>query len=319
LDVSNHIDFENEYIEHEKLIADDKVNTAQWFKKEVAEYLANGDRIFGDELPWSKVSDRIRVGQGQVSVWAGAQGSGKSTMLGQVLLGLVHTRKILIASFEMTPAQTLGRMCKQAAGCCPPESWSNEFLDNVYENTFIYTENRKIDPIKVLGLCHWAFHYAGIDHLVIDSMTKVGIRKSNYDAQADFIDALQQIAKYYGKHIHLVCHLRKTDANGKGSADDVKGAGEITDLADNVFMITRNEEKEDAKDRRDNGRSLASDIDLLAKPDTYIKIAKNRHFSKRGTFGLWFDEPSQQFRTSEGAPAIQVQCTHDAQIFRGAA
>jgi twinkle protein len=312
------INFDEYYIEAEQMMAGEKVKFAKSFKKEVAEHLSRGDAVWGDELPWSKVSDIIRIGQGQLTVWAAGTGAGKSIIVGQAILGLLHDRRALIASFEMMPHETLSRMCRQASGGFPPETWTDDFLEHIDKQLIVYADRGVVSPNTVLGVLHWAFRAADVDHFVIDSLVKCGFSKEDHSSQAKFVDHLQVIAKHYGKHIHLICHTRKSNGE-KDNRDSIRGAGEIVDLCDNCIIINRNRDKESAADRFKLGVASDRDMQVMEQPDTYLMVDKNRHFSTERSFGLWFDEPSQQFRSSEGAPAIQVQCTHDAQIFRGAA
>ena len=61
------------------------------------------------------------------------------------------------------------------------------------------------------------------------------------------------------------------------------GAGEITDLVDNLVIVWRNLRKDDKPD------TPSSD------PDAYMRVAKQRHHSWEGSFSFWFDKASQQF------------------------
>lgn len=306
------IDFEQRLLEVEKLKASDHIRPAAEYLTETLEFLDHGDVVFGDELPWTKVSDKIRVGRGQLSIWAGRNASGKSLLVGQVILGLLHERRAVIASFEMLPHETIVRMCRQAAGCFPSRKWTVDFVSHITDKLFIYNETRRINPKKVLGMCHYAFGDMGIDHVVIDSLTKCGFTKDDYNAQAKFIDQLQQIAKEYGKHIHLVAHSRKINGEQMGR-DDIRGAGEISDLADNVFIVSRNHAKEDVVNRQAAGAIRSGEEGKLSEPDAYLRIAKNRKFSAEPVFGLWFDMSSQQFRGDNTRMSLFVRCAEDMQ------
>jgi twinkle protein len=128
----------------------------------------------------------------------------------------------------------------------------------------------------------------GLDHLVIDSLMKCGIGVEDLTGQKDFVDGLCAIARDTGLHIHLVVHMRKGEnektAPGKF---DVKGAGEITDLVDNLVIVWKNGRKTDDPTSTD--------------PDAYVRVAKQRHHSWEGSFAFWFDKGSQQFKEQERA------------------
>lgn len=295
------IDFEARWLEVEKLSAGDSIRPLTDYQDQVFDYLSRGDELFGDELPWTKLSSVIRLGRGQLTVWAGKNASGKSVLLGQVILNLLKSRKAVIASFEMMPWETIARMTRQSAGGFPSRDWITRFVHEYKEKLFIYDERKRINPKKVLGMCHYAFDDLGIDHLVIDSLTKCGFTKDDYSAQAKFVDDLQSIAKEHGKHIHLIAHSRKTNGE-QTTRDDIRGAGEITDLADNVFILSRNHGKEEFLSRRKSG--YMEGLDKSAEPDSYIRIAKNRHYGTEGFYGLWFHPKSQQFVTDSNGRDI---------------
>ena len=66
---------------------------------------------------------------GEVSVWTGYNGHGKSLLLSQVLLGLMaQGERVVVFSGEMTPERQLKRMVKQATGLDRP---TPEFIDAV--------------------------------------------------------------------------------------------------------------------------------------------------------------------------------------------
>lgn len=73
-------------------------------------------RVTGAMLPWSSTHDNVRFREGEVTLWAGINGSGKSQVTGNVALGFcAQEERTCIASFEMVPLRTLGRMQRQAA------------------------------------------------------------------------------------------------------------------------------------------------------------------------------------------------------------
>ena len=135
---------------------------------------------------------------------------------------------------------------------------------------------------------------------MIDSLMKCGISPEDYPRQKEFVDRLCWCAKSENIHIHLVHHGRK-GANELSMPDkhDAKGAGEITDLVDNVFIVFRNKEKEreraDAKRKEEN-------FNEADKPDALLSIAKQRHGEWEGTFALWFDPKSHQYMEQDRQP-----------------
>ena len=82
---------------------------------------------------------------------------------------------------------------------------------------------------------------------------------------------------------------------------DLKGAGEITDLVDNVLIVHRNKRKE--SDLRKEGLSEEKRVAVEAQADTVLICAKQRHYTWEGTVKLWFDAASLQFRDSKSGPS----------------
>ncbi|MDL2287290.1 hypothetical protein LJB90_01840 [Eubacteriales bacterium OttesenSCG-928-G02] len=64
-----------------------------------------------------------------------------------------------------------------------------------------------------------------------------------YHSQADFTQDLRKFADKYNVHVHLVVHQRKSQGGKETSADDVLGLGTITNIACNVFSISRADAK----------------------------------------------------------------------------
>lgn len=62
-------------------------------------------------MPWQKTHSTFRFRPGEVTLYAGSNGGGKSLVTGQIALGLMQQgHKVCIASFEMKPKRTMLRM-----------------------------------------------------------------------------------------------------------------------------------------------------------------------------------------------------------------
>jgi len=73
---------------------------------------------------------------------------------------------------------------------------------------------------------------------------------------------------------------------------DIRGAGEITDLVDNVLIVFRNKRKEEglACDNLTDEKRKAWEASF----DALLICDKQRHHSWEGRIRLWFDKESQQ-------------------------
>lgn len=273
---------ESQYLEPTTTFADD-----------LASRFRDGVQIHGEKLPWQKTHDKVRIRDGEVSLWFGYNGHGKSLVLGQVLLWMPRDIKIVIASLEMKPVATLERACRQTlGGGYPTQQYISEFIEKT-DNIYIYDQNDSVQADRILGLCHYAAQEFGAKQIMIDSLMKCGISPEDYPRQKEFVDRLCWCAKSENIHIHLVHHARK----GKTELDipdkhDAKGAGEITDLVDNVFIVHRNKEKER---KREESKKQNQPFHEDSEPDSRLIVAKQRHGEWEGAFGLWFHKESTQY------------------------
>jgi twinkle protein len=198
---------------------------------------------------------------------------------------------------EMTPIKTMERMVRQAScGGSPSPGYVREFNGWTDGKLWIYDHLGMIDPKKMLAVVRYCRDTYGVDHVVVDSLMKCGMKPDDYGGQKAFLDGLTGIAMETGVHIHLVAHARK----GEKETDrldkfDIKGTSEITDQVDNVILIQRNKRKEADRDGK-----------LADEPDAYLTIAKQRHGDWEGTAGLWYDHPSQSYLPFASASPIGI-------------
>jgi twinkle protein len=294
-----------------------KVRPASEFTDDVVKLIHGEQENSGFATPWAKVENRLMFRPGEVSLWAGVNGHGKSGALGFVVLhSLTEGAKACIASMEMMPAATMGRMCRQAASSNMP---TVEYIEKFHKWTdrrlWLYAQQGQVHGDRIIAVARYARKELGCDHFVIDSLMKCGIAPDDYTAQKNFVDALCALARDTGLHIHLVHHIRKGDTE-KAAPDkfDIKGAGEITDLVDNVLIVFRNKRKENemvkAMREKDNDKREKAMQLLDAQGDTILICEKQRHFSWEGQINLFFDKDSQQLREHTSSPGQYVDFSH---------
>lgn len=273
------------------------------------------DKFYGDHankgllLPWSKTHHQISLRPGEVSVWAGINGSGKSLLLNQIMLQAIrHGQSCVIASMEMTPTATLERMSRQAVGVrFPTEQAIRSFLDWTDGKLWMYIQQGMVSSkrmIEVLRYCDKALAYRGekihVKHFVVDSLMKCGISADDYNRQKSFVDELCTIARDTGIHIHLVAHERKGESSRKiGDKFSVKGASEIIDQVDNAFILWRN------KDKEEESQMPYPDAEVMNEPDAVLRMDKQRHFDYEGKTTLWYHRDSMQYVGHSSARPIE--------------
>lgn len=276
------VDFEQYMAETEM---SQRIVPAKSFADDVVEYFHGEHYFHGDKLPFPKLDRLVRLRTGEVSVWSGFNGHGKSLLLGQVLMGLVEqARKVCIASMEMKPQTTLSRVCRQYTGERKPDRDTiDEFLEVISDHFFLYDHQGVVQWRKLLAVLRYCADKR-INHFVIDSLLKCGIREDDFNTQKEFVDHLCTIARDTGMHIHLVCHSRKAGNETEAPRKmDIRGSGSITDQVDNVFCVWRN------KDER-----------RLQGEDALLIVDKQRNGEWEGRLSLAYNPDSQAYSADYG-------------------
>jgi twinkle protein len=289
--INDSIDFDSYFRENQDEGA--KVKPASSWADDVV------DRFYGQgaESRWTpagfgKMQGKFDLRPGETTIWAGVNGHGKTTYLSNVMLNVMQAgQKVCVASLEMRPRDSMAKMTLQAGGVGSPSiPFIRAFHRWTDSKLWVYDHLGRIAASRVLAVATYVRKELGIDHLVVDSLMKCGIGVDDYTGQKDFVDSLCAIGRDTGLGIHLVCHMRKGEnertAPGKF---DVKGAGELVDLADNLVIVWKNLRKAEKPD----------DENVSTEPDAYVRIAKQRHHPWEGSFAFWFDKASQQFLEHE--------------------
>lgn len=229
---------------------------------------------------------------GEVTIWAGYNGAGKSAIQGQVIAEFASKGdKSCIASMEMKPARTLARICKQRSEKKEVSFEEvTQILTSLHETLWAYDQQGSVDKKRIIAVIKHCAEKLKCKHIAIDSLMKCIRGTEDYDGQKDFVNELTVVARDLNIHIHLVAHLKKPlDGSNKiPTRYDIKGAAEISDLADNVIIVWRNEKKEAL---RDSGKP----VDDKADSDSILIIDKVRNGDWQGRVPLWFDRSSMKF------------------------
>ena len=271
--------------------AQTKVKPVGDFVEEAKDRLRARAKTKRTYLPWPKCNDSFEFRKGEVSLWAGQNGHGKTDVTTQVALSLVgQNEKVCIASFEMKPVTTIGRMVRMFSMTNPfsPEFQSGEglaALDTLYDDfgqwtngrMWLYDQTGTAKTHVVLGMMKYCANELGITHIFIDSLTKCIEVEDDYNAQKTFIDNCCAIAKDFDVHVHVVHHLKKPAKEGDmPDKHDTKGSGALTDLVDNLMLVWRNKPKED--DIRSKGEFSTK----RTEPDSFLICRKQRNYEGNG-------------------------------------
>lgn len=267
------------------------LSPAAW-TDEIDNFLENGAQITGAKMPWAKTWDDIRFRPGEVSVWGGINGHGKSQVLGQVCLGFIAQGEgVCIASFEMKPVSTYMRMLRQAAMCAnPSKEFSHKLINWLDGRLWIYDHIGSVSPEQVFAAIRYAATEKGVKHFVVDNLMKCIRAEDDYSGQKYFIDKITALAREHSIHIHVVHHVRKGDNEESIPGKfDSRGSSTIVDQIDNYLTVWRNKAKERKLQKN------PTDESVIDKPDAIISVDKHRHGEWEGRIGLWFHQPSLQY------------------------
>lgn len=260
-------------------------------------------RELGQRMPWEKTHHTFAFRPGEVTLWAGVNGHGKSAISGMCAVSLIcQGEKVGIASFEMKPFKTLDRMSRQFAAqnldAMHPDEVPviREILGDFQAATdqllWFYDKQGTVTPQQVVAVTRYCCKVLGIKHMFVDSLMKCVKHDDDYNAQKLVVDEMCAIAKDYDAHIHLIHHLRKGNKESDlPDKNDVKGAGAITDQVDNLLLVWRNKPKEDDAAAGKHARG--------EEPDSLIYCKKQRNGTGwEGAIKLWFDQASMQYTGS---------------------
>ena len=277
------------YLEPESAVA---VRPASYFADRTLDVLAGRNQAQGLPLPWAKTAGLFSFRPGELTVWTGYKGHGKSMLLSQCLLsGLERGERVLILSPEFRPEGVLARKVRQAA-CCPSptEAFARRFLAWAGAGRlWLFDHQGSLTPDTVLSVIRYAIDKHRVTHVLVDSLMKCGIGPDDYARQKKLVDDLQSIAHQADIHLHLIAHARKGESDDKPARlHDVKGASELADMAENVLSVWKNKRKLDAQSRGDHKH--------LDEPDALLVVDSQRNGEGwTGSFALWYDQPSFQF------------------------
>lgn len=251
-------------------------------------------------MPWERTHKLVQFREGEVTLWGGVNGHGKSMVTGMCAASMVSQgEKVCIASFEMKPRKTLHRMVRQFMGMNDLDSSpeEHELLRDIYEQfsalcnqkLWVYDQQGTVSPERIIAVTRYCFKELGIKQMFIDSLMKCVKGEDDYNGQKQLLDELCAIARDYSAHVHLIHHLRKTGKEtDQPDKNDVKGSGAIVDQVDNLMLVWRNKQKEMDKQA---GKPVDPE-----NPDTVIFCRKQRNGTGwEGPIRLWFDPESQQY------------------------
>lgn len=245
-----------------------------------------------------------------VTVVSGLRASGKSTLIGQIILTAIQDHHTAIVySGELDNHKYINWIIRQAAG--KTRIIRSQKFRNVYDvpddikakisewmasNFWLYNNKFGNKFTAMESFLRQQITRTKADICIIDNLMALDISdmlgRDKYEAQTNFVWALKGLAEETNTHILFVAHPRK--ANGFLRLSDISGSGNIGNIVDNAFIIHRwNKDFENGyKDYFKN----SPDQDIVPCTNV-IEIAKDREGGMQDEFiPLWFEEDTKRLR-----------------------
>lgn len=250
----------------------EKLRDVAHFADQVIDVFDNQQGLIGKPTGFEGLDDVLKGWRGgEVTVWTGQNGSGKSTVIGQASLNLIDIdERVCVASMELAPARYLRWLVCQFLDLSEPQPgdiWSA--LERLQGRLWFVDHTGSIPIELLLENFEYAARRFGVRHFVVDSLVKLKLQGDPLEAQKRTVEALCDFADTFDAHVHLVAHPRKGESDkDRPDKTAIKGSGDITDLADNVLSVHRNR---NAK---------------RGEPTTVLAVLKNREHGQEGIVPL---------------------------------
>jgi len=257
-------------------------------------YPEQGEHV-GYQTPYANPGDKLLFRPGELTLWSGASGSGKSQILSDSQVDLVKQgSRFCLASLEMKPGMTLKRMVKQVVGLDMPTPQAirdaHEYMD---QGLILYERVGKSGVDNLLEVFEYAKNKYGCDQFIIDSLMRLGIGSEDYEGQEKAVFKIVDWTIRNNVHVHLVAHTRKGDGQSAPATEDVKGAMEIGANAFNIVTVWRNRQREAELQNADE----ETQRQWADTPGVVLNVAKQRNGDFEGKVAMWFDQDSYRYTT----------------------
>ena len=253
---------------------------------------------------------------GMLVVWTGYTGSGKSTMLSNLILnGVEAGNKTFVYSGELSKEEFKDWMDLQLSGKayltsydCPvkrqaipiPNEKYYQYLDDFYNGmVFLYDSEDSATDDSIIEAMEYMAKREGTKVFVIDNLMTMKVTETGdtNEKQGKLVNRLKGFARTFNAVVHLVAHPRKPE-KGQTRVDkySVSGTANIPNLADRVigFHQLTKKERADKEEYKDYNNALIIfkdrkfgifDKEILFKFDYFSKryytddSEKNREYS----------------------------------------
>lgn len=256
---------------------------------------------------------------GATSIWTGTNGSNKSGTIGQIALNVIDSKqcKVGIFSGELPDKRFKRWLYIQASG----RDYNVRKVNERGEEIDFFETPLTIKQRITAWLDDWLYLYDNkvgfeieqvgnsivellkkdreVKLIFIDNLFVLGIGKlsaDKWEAQKQLVLRMTRIAQEYNVHIGFICHPTKLKSLIR--KEDVSGSSDITNCADNVFILHRN--TADFKSRSKEFFGWKDDHPIYGY-DNQIEVAKDRENGAIENFiGLYYEKESKRILNYQG-------------------
>ena len=245
---------------------------------------------------------------GNVLLVSGRTNSGKSTLINQlficeslnqghdVFLYSAELDKKLIKSWiELTMAGLENVQMKKNSDKHIIEAQARKQLREWYGGRIWLYDEKSNKSNNILKKAVAITRKYGVKIWVIDNLMTMDIdadSQSLNQKQKDLIVELNSLAQLYGVFIVLVAHPRKFQSGSNLSNDDIKGSGDLANMAQYTMSVRRFSKEEKMGEKKYSGKGWKTPP---IKYDTEVSIMKNRLTGRMGRIRIYFDYTSYRF------------------------
>lgn len=259
----------------------------------------------------------------EYTIVSGVNGSGKSSWLNTLILNILNVgTKVALWSGEIPASSLLTWIDLAAAGSNhlrmgydaegdPYYYVSDEISNKIrtwYDNNFLVFNDAYGNKWEQLFNDMKELLPQGFRMFILDNLSAMDIDIIEGDKnrrEKTVVEELHNFCITNECHIILVVHPRKGTARGQRSMlrkEDIAGSGAITDLADNVFIIHRNNEDFRKGYAEFYGKDEAAKYEYgneYGNVGNVLEICKNRMFGNQDQIvRFYFDRKSRRFMSS---------------------
>lgn len=252
---------------------------------------------------------------GDVTIISGLSGSGKTSLLDNLILNIVEKGwKVAAWSGELQDFRFQMWIDQMAAGrnyvrpaagydglyfaprnvCAKINGW----LDGKF---WLYNNEYGSRWSRLFGDIRSIVEEKGVRVVVLDNLMALSLdlQGEKNDRQTAFINSLKDYAKKSGVHVLLVCHPRKEQSFQLLRMESIAGTADLSNLCDNLFIVHRF--GDDFERRAKDFYGAARIEGLKARGyDVVMEVCKNRSYGlKDWLVGLYYEPESRRLKNEK--------------------